>query len=99
VSPTACAAWPSSRPDERPRSSPLVRRLRVPARARWQLVGLVAEQGDADELRRLADAGNSDDDGLLIEPATGRENLDELRRLAGAGNRTAAEQLSEPTGE
>ena len=51
------------------------------------------------ELRRLADGGNTDAADQLIELATELDDMNELRRLAGKGNTTAAEQLSELTGE
>ena len=56
---------------------------------------LAAEQGDMDELRRLADAGSTDAVDLLVELAQEREDLSELRRLAEGGNRDAADILSE----
>ena len=64
-----------------------------------QLVQLAAEFGDANELRRLANSGNTDAADQLIELATERGDLEELRRMAANGNVTAAEQLEELTAE
>ena len=59
-----------------------------------ELIELAGEQGNLDELRRLAEQGNSTAADVLIELGE-HGNLDELRRLAEQGNSTAAEQLTE----
>jgi hypothetical protein len=48
-----------------------------------------------DELRRLADSGNTDAVDQLVELAGERGDMDELRRLADSGNRDAADVLAE----
>ena len=64
-----------------------------------ELIELAGERGDMDELRRLADNGNTTAADQLIEVATELGDMNELCPLADKGNTTAAEQLSELTGE
>ena len=57
------------------------------------------EQGYIDELRRLADKGNTTATDQLIELAAEHGDIDELRRLADKGNTTATDQIMELTAE
>ncbi len=60
-----------------------------------ELVERAAEQGDMDELHRLAAGGSTDAVDQLVELAQERDDLDELRRLAASGNQDAADILTE----